>query len=83
LAPGARIGVKTFDHLTSIYFSIVTWPTLGYGDCYSSENARFWTTIEAMLGYVYMGILVALIMSTFSSIRETLSDINKPQGKEK
>ena len=32
------LGESTRDFLTSLYFSIVTLTTLGYGDCYPSES---------------------------------------------
>ncbi len=47
---------------SSIYFSVVTWTTLGYGDFRPSEAARFWAASEAMLGYIQMGLFVALLI---------------------
>lgn len=52
------------DRLTSIYFSIVTFTTLGYGDYRPSPTVRWAAAIEALLGYIFMGILVALIATT-------------------
>lgn len=45
-----------------IYFSIATWTTLAYGDFRLPSNLRFVVSIEAWLGYVYMGIFVALLV---------------------
>jgi len=44
------------------YFSVVTWTTLGYGDFIPGENTRIWAMVEAITGYLYMGILVGKIM---------------------
>lgn len=46
---------------TSMYFSIVTWTTLGYGDVQPTENLRWVAALEALLGYVYMGIFTAFL----------------------
>ncbi len=50
------------DISTSIYFSMVTWTTLGYGDFQPTEGLRIWASTEAFLGYVFTGILVGIIM---------------------
>ena len=52
------------DKLISIYFSIVTFTTLGYGDYRPSSSVRWAAAIEALLGYIFMGILVALVVTS-------------------
>jgi len=47
----------------SLYFSVVTWTTLGYGDFQPEESVRLWAATEALFGYVCMAILIALIMA--------------------
>lgn len=47
--------------LTYFYFSIVTWTTLGYGDFQPLNESRLFAGLEAMSGYIYMGILVGII----------------------
>lgn len=59
-------GVVTHDIKDAIYFSIVTWTTLGYGDFQPTQDARIWASIEALLGYVYLGILVGLIITSLT-----------------
>ena len=54
------------DKITCLYFSIVTWTTLGYGDLRPSLDSRFYAAIEALLGYIYMGILVGLAYTIIS-----------------
>ena len=55
--------IPTKEFKDTIYFSTVTWTTLGYGDFRPSEEARIWAATESMLGYIYMGILVGLLIS--------------------
>lgn len=54
-------GKETKDMVTALYFSVVTWTTLGYGDIQPLGWARLAATIEAMLGYVYLGVFVGLL----------------------
>ncbi|MCJ8321937.1 MAG: potassium channel family protein [Colwellia sp.] len=53
--------VHSFD--SSLYFSIVTWTTLGYGDFQATEAVRLWAATEAMFGYIFMALLIASFMS--------------------
>ncbi len=50
------------DWLNSIYFSVVTWTTLGYGDYKPIEELKIWVIIEAIMGYIYMGLLVGKVL---------------------
>jgi hypothetical protein len=50
----------TNDPLTCLYFSIVTWTTLGYGDVRPSLDARMFAAVEALTGYIAMATLIAL-----------------------
>ncbi|MEL6947140.1 MAG: potassium channel family protein, partial [Pseudomonadota bacterium] len=47
----------------AIYFSTVTWTTLGYGDLQPPEAMRLVAAFQAVLGYIYLGSLVAIIGS--------------------
>lgn len=47
----------------SLYFSFVTWTTLGYGDFQPEPSLRLWAASEAMVGYVGMALLIAGIFS--------------------
>ena len=44
--------------LDSLYFSIVTFTTLGYGDFRPSEPARMLAAFQALLGTVHVGLIV-------------------------
>ena len=47
------------DFWTAVYFSTVTFTTLGYGDYRPSPDARPVAALQAVLGYIYLGLLVA------------------------
>lgn len=44
-----------------IYFSVITWTTTGYGDVLPSVASRPFAAVEAMYGYVFMAVYVAMI----------------------
>ena len=47
---------------SSIYFSIVTFTTLGFGDVVTANTmARFLVTLEVILGYVMLGGLISIL----------------------
>jgi Ion channel len=58
--------LKTMDY---IYFSIITWTTVGYGDLVPSSKSRITAAIEAIVGFLYMAAYVAymVIVVTFLS----------------
>ena len=56
------------DFESVLYFSIVTWTTLGYGDFQPTESVRLWASLEAFIGYVFTGILVGLIIAAFTPV---------------
>ena len=51
-----------------LYFSIVTWTTLGYGDFRPSPDTRMYAASQAVLGYFYMGILIAKLFQWLSEL---------------
>ncbi len=46
-----------------LYFSIVTWTTLGYGDLQPVPDLRLLAALQALAGYVSLGLVVSLIIS--------------------
>ena len=56
--------VTSFDYY---YFSMVTWTTLGYGDFHPVNELQFVAAFEAFMGFIYMGILIALIWKWFET----------------
>ena len=56
-------GVIVGDFITSLYFSIVTWTTLGYGDLKPTDELRLLASLEAFMGYIYMAVLIGLFLN--------------------
>lgn len=55
---------------TAIYFSVVTWTTLGYGDFAPSGEARLIAAFQAVLGYIFLGLIVGLTASIIGRHRD-------------
>jgi hypothetical protein len=47
----------------SLYFSIMTWTTISYGDFTPPQALWFVVALEALMGYLYMALLVGLFLS--------------------
>jgi len=65
LIAGAEKPVHSFE--MAVYFSMVTWTTLGYGDVQPSASVRLPAAIEAMLGYIVMGAFLTLAFQKLNS----------------
>jgi hypothetical protein len=48
------------DPTGALYFSIVTWTTLGYGDLLPATDIRLVAALEALMGYAFFGLAVGL-----------------------
>ncbi|TOM80303.1 hypothetical protein CGH69_23145 [Vibrio parahaemolyticus] len=59
ITPEGNVSHDVYD---SIYFSIVTWTTLGYGDFQPSESIRIWAGAQAMLGTLFTPLFLAAIL---------------------
>ena len=56
-----------------LYFSLVTLTTLGYGDITPlSPFAQIWSTLEAVVGTLYIALLVARLVGMYQSQRSRL-----------
>lgn len=51
------------DFANSVYYSIVTFTTLGYGDFYPTGLARPLAALQALTGYLVLGILASVVVS--------------------
>lgn len=47
----------------SLYLSIVTFTTLGYGECLPSEKTRLFAAYEALSGMIIMGLFIAMLVA--------------------
>jgi hypothetical protein len=71
-------GLKSETELITtdyIYFSTITWTTVGYGDITPLGKTRLIAATEAISGYIYMGIFIGILGSFM------LSSFNKKKGK--
>ena len=55
-----------YDMRSCIYFSVITWTSLGYGDIFPLEPSRLWVMIEVFFGSLHMGLLIGLATHYFS-----------------
>ena len=55
-----------YDYKSTIYFSTITWTSLGYGDILPSVESRVYIMLEAAFGYVHMSLLIGLILQKLS-----------------
>jgi Ion channel len=73
LTPGAfafntSIGTHSMSGFNAFYFSFVTLSTVGYGDITPvSKIARMLAALEAMTGLLYVAVLIARLVSLYSS----------------
>jgi len=61
-------GPRSMDGFTGFYFSFITLSTVGYGDITPvSRIARWLAAMEAMTGLLYVAVLIARLVSLYSS----------------
>lgn len=61
----SRLNATLLDNL---YFSAVTFSTLGYGDIHPSPESQGFAAIEAIIGNLHLGMIVG---ATFAAITQT------------
>lgn len=74
ISNGEKVDITIME---SIYFSITTWTTLGYGDFSPIPRIRHITSIQAILGYVGLGLWVYLITSFMNQLQRRTRKIRK------
>lgn len=55
--------------LDALYFSIVTFTTLGYGDFQPAPELRIVSALQALSGYIFLGLLIGFIANAASAPR--------------
>ena len=53
----------------ALYFSTVTWTTLGYGGYSPIENLRLRAAGQAVIGYIFLGLIVGLLIEGATQAR--------------
>jgi len=61
----------------AVYFSFVTFTTLGYGDITLGEGWRLLSGIEALNGILLVGWTTAMIFAVVQNIWRGIADTNK------
>jgi voltage-gated potassium channel len=76
LTPGSAFsfntsrGAQSMNGFTGFYFSFITLSTVGYGDITPvSQAARWLAAMEAMTGLLYVAVLIARLVSLYSSAK--------------
>jgi voltage-gated potassium channel len=63
-------GAQSMNGFTGFYFSFITLSTVGYGDITPvSRAARWLAAMEAMTGLLYVAVLIARLVSLYSSVK--------------
>jgi voltage-gated potassium channel len=63
-------GAHSMNGFTGFYFSFITLSTVGYGDITPvSQVARWLAAMEAMTGLLYVAVLIARLVSLYSSAK--------------
>ena len=52
---------STYSTIDYLYFSIVTWTTVGYGDLQPNSFFRIYASLEAFIGYLFAGLIIGII----------------------
>jgi hypothetical protein len=64
-------GAQSMNGFTGFYFSFITLSTVGYGDITPvSRAARWLAAMEAMTGLLYVAVLIARLVSIYSSTKQ-------------
>ena len=63
-------GAQSMNGFTGFYFSFITLSTVGYGDITPvSRAARWLAAMEAMTGLLYVAVLIARLVSVYSTTK--------------
>ncbi len=61
-----------------LYFSLVTWTTLGYGDVQATNNfCRFTAASEAFLQIIYLGLFIAVVTHIFQQVKASVPHVTE------
>lgn len=69
LSAGIRTATGSIDTtavLDGLYFSIVTFTTLGYGDLQPAPDGRIYAALQALTGYMHLGLIIGRGVNGFT-----------------
>lgn len=65
----AASGCETHDFGTGLFFSVITWTTVGYGDVTATASiARLIAAAEALNGYLVLALFIAALVPVFQGL---------------
>lgn len=66
---GGTCVLASHDIWVGMYFSVITWTTVGYGDITAvCPASRFFAAMEALNGYVVLAVFVAALVPVFQQL---------------
>ena len=79
----AFLALGAFPDLeTAVYFSLVSFTTLGFGDVILPEEWRILSGMEAANGFLFFGLLTALLVETLRQVRLAPLETRRRRGSE-
>src|SRR5262249_61780016 len=60
--PAGRGGSPGGEAGACLYFAVVTWTTVGYGDYVPTPAARPYAALEALIGYLFMAFFIPTLI---------------------
>jgi hypothetical protein len=61
-SPSGNEGSPCREAGACLYFAVVTWTTLGYGDYAPTPAARPYAALEALVGYLFMALFIPTLI---------------------
>ncbi len=69
LNDGGKCAGLSHDLATGVFFSVITWTTVGYGDVIAGEPlARLFAAAEALNGYLVLALFIAALVPVFQGL---------------
>jgi voltage-gated potassium channel Kch len=70
-----EVGLKNASERTDyLYFSIVTFTTLGYGDITPTALSKFYAALQALTGFIFVPVLFAQFVTVLRDLKSGESD---------